>query len=95
MFVTSPDYPYEGRGDVRIGGAPTPAETVATPRCSPVPNIDGHGLDHVRHEKQPLQLPLSPPPHPAPPAGRPRERRVVHVQDIVIRLLITSQLETR
>lgn len=95
MFTTSPDYPCEGRGDVRTGGAATQAETVATPRCLPVPNFDGRGLDHVRHGKHPLQSPMSPAPCLAPPVGRSRRgRRVVHVQDIVVRLLITSQLET-
>jgi len=87
---TTPDYAYE-RGGARMGVSP-PTETAATPHRSPVSDIDGHVADHVRHGKQPMQSPSSPLPHPAP--GRSR-RRAVYVQDIVIRLLIMSQLETR
>jgi hypothetical protein len=87
---TTLDYAYE-LGDARMG-VPSPAETAATPHGSPISDIDGHAAHHVRHGKQPMHAPPSPLLHPAP--GRSR-RRAVYVQDIVIRLLIMAQLETR
>jgi len=74
-------------------GAPPPApETVSTPRCLPAQAMDGQTADHLRPGTQPLQSPLLLPP--PPPRQDPPKGRAVHVQDVVIRLLIMSQLDT-
>jgi hypothetical protein len=89
--TTTPDYPYEG-GDARMS-PPLPApETVTTPRCSAFQDVDVHAADQLRPGNKPLQSPLSSPP-PPPRQDRPKGR-AVYVQDIVIRVLITSQLDT-
>ncbi|KAI0287655.1 hypothetical protein BC826DRAFT_1042921, partial [Russula brevipes] len=72
------DHACEGVADI----ATAPAACVL-----PVPNLDVHHR-HLGHLRTGEQIP------PLPPTTRRPRRRTVLVQDIVVRLLIMSQLET-